>query len=55
LVKAPATKVLEAEGVSFDEGGRADQSQRVSAEELAALIDTPEDEVLESEPALESV
>jgi len=37
-------EVLIAEGVVFDEHGRAVEEQRISAEELAALIEEPEDQ-----------
>jgi len=36
--------VLAAEGVRFDAAGRAEQAQRIGAAQLAALIDTPDDE-----------
>jgi alkylated DNA nucleotide flippase Atl1 len=48
-------EVLAGEGIAFDPDGRADPEKRISTEELIALIDTPEDEVLEDEPALEDV
>jgi alkylated DNA nucleotide flippase Atl1 len=48
-------EVLAGEGIAFDSDGRADPEKRISTEELIALIDTPEEEVLEDEPALEGV
>jgi hypothetical protein len=48
-------EVLEAEEIAFDSEGRADPDRRISTDELVALIDTPEEEILEDEPALESV
>ena len=40
-------EVLEAEGVVFEDG-RAAAAQRLTAEELANLIETPEDQMNES-------
>lgn len=46
-------EVLAGEGIAFDSEGKADGEMRVSTDELVALIDTPEEEILDDEPALE--
>ena len=46
-------ELLAGEGIAFDADGKADPEKRISTDELVALIDTPEEEILDDEPALE--
>jgi hypothetical protein len=48
--------VLIAEGVLFDQNGAGDQSQRIDAEELLALIEFPgQDDVIEELDEMETI